>query len=78
MSGSGKILKDISYDKILFALGRTANIEKLSLENAGIVYDTHGVNIDNYNRTNKKHIFAIGDCVSGNPQFTHWVNNEGR
>lgn len=31
-----------------------------------------------YNRTNQKHIFAIGDCVAGNPQFTHWANNEGR
>jgi len=68
----------IAYDKVLVALGRRANIEKLSLENAWIESDEKGIIVDKYNRTNKKHIFAIGDCVSGNPQFTHWANNEGR
>ncbi len=70
--------KQISYDKILFALGRIPNVEDLHLENAGVQYDSKGIFVDSYNRTNKKHIFAIGDCVNGNPQFTHWVNNEWR
>ena len=78
ISSDEKNTKKISFDKILFALGRIPNVEKLNLEKAGIEFDTHGICVDSYNRTNKKHIFAIGDCVNGNPQFTHWVNNEWR
>ncbi|MDC0506040.1 FAD-dependent oxidoreductase [Candidatus Gracilibacteria bacterium] len=74
----GKKEKKIAYDKVLVALGRRANIEKLGLKNAGIDADEKGIIVDKYNRTSKKHIFSIGDCVSGNPQFTHWANNEGR
>ncbi len=72
--------KEVSlpYDKILIALGRIPNVEKLALEKAGIEYDAKWIVVDAYNRTNKKHIFAIGDCVKGNFQFTHWANNEGR
>ncbi len=33
---------------------------------------------DNYGRTNVKHIFALGDVVAGNRQFTHLANHEGR
>lgn len=74
----GEWEKNIPYDKILIALGRISNVEKLQLENAGVVYSKKGISVDGYNRTNIKHIFAIGDCVEGNPQFTHWANNEGR
>ncbi|MDD2870424.1 MAG: FAD-dependent oxidoreductase [Candidatus Gracilibacteria bacterium] len=68
----------IKYDKILVALGRGANIDKLGLENAGINFSKGGIKVDKYNRTNIKNIFAIGDCVENNPMFTHWANNEGR
>ncbi|MDA9128931.1 FAD-dependent oxidoreductase, partial [Candidatus Gracilibacteria bacterium] len=74
----GENEQKISYDKILIALGRSANIEKLNVEAGGIESDKRGIIVDKYNRTSEKHIFAIGDCVSGNPQFTHWANNEGR
>ncbi len=68
----------LPYDKILIALGRVANIQKLWLEKIGIEHNKKWIIVDSFNRTNKKHIFAIGDCVNGNPQFTHWANNEGR
>lgn len=70
--------KEIEYDKILIALGRQVNIEKLGLDDIDINYENTGIVVDKYNRTNKKHIFAIWDCVAWNPQFTHWANNEGR
>ena len=70
--------KEISYDKILIALWRSANISSLGLDKAEVRSDKRGIIVDKYNRTSQKHIFAIGDCVSGNPQFTHWANNEGR
>jgi len=67
----------VPYDKILIALGREMNIKGLDLEKAGIISDK-GISVNDYNQTNVPHIFAIGDCVEGNPQFTHLANNEGR
>ncbi|NDK09400.1 FAD-dependent oxidoreductase [Candidatus Gracilibacteria bacterium] len=78
VSGDEKTSHDIQYDKILFALGRKPNVIGIGLNQIGIKHDKKGIFVDAYNRTNIKHIFAIGDCVNGNPQFTHWVNNEGR
>ncbi len=68
----------IPYDKVLIALGRQTNTEKLDLEKAEIKYSKKWITVNKFNKTNKKHIFAIGDCVENNPQFTHWANNEGR
>jgi len=69
---------DVSYDKILIALWRIPNTEKLHLDKIWVKWDKKSIIVDKYNRTNKKHIFAIWDCVSDNPQFTHWANHEGR
>lgn len=74
----GENASEIAFDKILVALGRTPNIDVLNLDNVWVKYDKKWIFVDKYNRTNKKHIFAIGDCVAWNPQFTHWANNEGR
>lgn len=74
---SGKKAK-IKYDKVLIALWRWANIENLNLENAWIKFDNLWIIVDKYNRTNISNIFAIWDCVSWNPQFTHLANNEWR
>lgn len=73
---NGQIRK-IRYDKILIALGREPNIRGLNLEKVGILSDK-GIIADSFNRTSTKNVFAIGDCVDGNPQFTHLANNEGR
>ncbi|MBC7503483.1 FAD-dependent oxidoreductase [Candidatus Gracilibacteria bacterium] len=68
----------IPYSHILLALGRVANIEGLDLKKVGINFDTGGIITDSYGRTNYKNIFALGDVVSGNRQFTHLANHEGR
>jgi len=74
----GTQTQEIQYDKVLIALWRQPNTEKLDLEKADIVYSEKWIPVNKYNITNKKHIFAIGDCVENNPQFTHLANNEGR
>ena len=56
--------------EVLIAAGRTANYEGLQLERAGINHQTNGITVDNRCRTNKKHIYAVGD-VTGRYQFTH-------
>lgn len=69
----------LTYDKILMAVGRVVDTEGLELEKIGIKTDKNSAIItDKYGRTNIKNIFAIGDVVSGNRQFTHLANHEGR
>jgi len=58
-------------DMLLVAVGRAPNIAGLDLEQAGVIYSDKGIPVDKYLRTNMKHIYAAGDCVAGNHQFTH-------
>jgi pyruvate/2-oxoglutarate dehydrogenase complex dihydrolipoamide dehydrogenase (E3) component len=58
-------------DMLLVAVGRAPNVDGLQLERAGIKYSAKGIEVDANLRTNAKHIFAVGDCVAGNHQFTH-------
>ncbi len=67
--------KDGAADRIegshlLIAAGRTANIEGLGLEAAGVTHDRAGITVDRRLRTSNKRIFAIGD-VAGPYRFTH-------
>ena len=55
---------------LLVATGRTANVDRLNLEAAGVVYTATGVTVDKGLRSSQKHIYAIGD-VAGGLQFTH-------
>ena len=71
-------ISEIEFDKVLVALWRRANINWLNLEKAWIEHDKRWIIVDAYNRTSIGNIYAIWDCVSGNPQFTHLANNEGR
>jgi len=63
-------------DQILIATGKKQILEPLSLENAGVIYNQNGVVIDEFNRTNKKHIYAIGDC-NGQWHFSHAAMHQG-
>lgn len=60
----------LSGEKVLLATGRRANIESLKLDAAGVEYSKKGVTVNDKCRTNKRHIYAIGD-VTGRYQFTH-------
>ncbi len=62
--------RKIKASHLLVAVGRRPNISTLNLEAAGIVSTPRGVTTDRRLRSNKKHIFAIGD-VAGRHQFTH-------
>ncbi len=66
----------LTAETILVAMGRTANVEGLGLENIGVGFDTKGIQVDQRLRTNHKHIYAAGD-VNGGFQFTHAAGYEG-
>ena len=62
----------IKFDKVLLAVGRTANSKGFGLENIGLEFDKHNrIIVDDYLRTSShKNIYACGDVV-GPYQFTH-------
>ncbi|TVR34435.1 MAG: mercuric reductase [Balneolaceae bacterium] len=62
--------KSIEGDSVLLATGRRANIDTLNLDAAGVKHTKSGVTVNDKCRTNKKHIYAVGD-VTGRYQFTH-------
>ena len=69
--------QDYHGDLLLVAAGRRANVSKLNLEAAGLAFDPLGIEVDAYLRTRAKHIYAVGDCVKGNHQFTHLAGWQG-
>ncbi len=66
------------FDSVLVAVGRQPNGKAIAAENAGITVDERGfIAVDKQQRTNIKHIFAIGDVV-GNPMLAHKAVHEGK
>lgn len=61
---------DVTGSHILVAAGRAPNLSSLNLDDAGIVHDRRGVEVDARLRTTNKRVFAVGD-VAGKYQFTH-------
>jgi dihydrolipoamide dehydrogenase len=66
------------FDRVLVAVGRTANGKRIGLENAGIDVNERGViAVDKQMRTNLPHVFAIGDLVPG-PMLAHKATHEAK
>jgi dihydrolipoamide dehydrogenase len=66
------------YDRVLVAVGRRANGDRLDAEKAGVEVDERGViAVDKQMRTNVPHIFAIGDLVPG-PMLAHKATHEAK
>ena len=68
--------QSVTGEHLLTALGRTANIDGLALENVGIGASSRGIEVDGTMRTSQPHIFAAGD-MTGAYQFTHAAGYEG-
>lgn len=66
----------LEADILLSAVGVTANIENLGLEDLGIKTDRGLVVVDEYYRTNVSNIYAIGDMIPG-PALAHVASHEG-
>ena len=66
------------YDRVLVAIGRSANGGKVNAEAAGVnVTDRGFIPVDKQMRTNVPHIFAIGDLI-GQPMLAHKATHEGK
>jgi pyruvate/2-oxoglutarate dehydrogenase complex dihydrolipoamide dehydrogenase (E3) component len=61
----------VEGDAVLVAVGRAPVTDWLGLEQAGIEVNERGfIKVDEYLRTNKANIWAIGD-INGGPEFTY-------
>jgi dihydrolipoamide dehydrogenase len=66
------------FNKALVSVGRKPNTGLLNIEATGVEVNENGfINVDVYQRTSEKNIFAIGDIV-GNPMLAHKATHEGK
>ena len=76
--GGDKAPASDRFDQILVAIGRSANGQRIGAERAGVHVDERGfIAVDQQQRTNVSHIFAIGDIV-GQPMLAHKASHEGK
>ncbi len=75
--GSGIDAKEVAFDWLLVAVGRTPNTADLGLDTVGVERDKRGfIVVDAALRTGNKRIWAAGD-LTGHPQFTHLAGVHG-
>ena len=66
------------FDRVLVAVGRRPNGDRIGAEAAGVSVDARGfVPVDAEQRTNVPHIHAIGDLCGG-PMLAHKAMHEGK
>jgi dihydrolipoamide dehydrogenase len=77
-AGKAAALEPQLFDRVLVAVGRAANGDKLDAGKAGVRVGERGLlAVDAQMRTNVPHIFAIGDLI-GQPMLAHKATHEGR
>jgi dihydrolipoamide dehydrogenase len=66
------------FDRVLIAVGRTANGNAINAAAAGVEVDARGfIAVNKQMRTNMRHIFAIGDVV-GPPMLAHKASHQAK
>ena len=66
------------FERVLAAVGRVPNGHNIEAGKAGIKVDQRGfIPVDGQQRSNVRHIFAIGDIV-GQPMLAHKASHEGK
>jgi len=66
------------FDRVLVAVGRTANGNAINAAAAGVAVDKRGIiSVDKQMRTSVPHIYAIGDIV-GAPMLAHKATHEAK
>lgn len=67
----------LEAEKLLIAVGRKPNTEKIGLENTKVELDRGFIKVDQNQQTAEKGVYAIGDVVAGTPQLAHVATREG-
>ncbi len=67
-----------TFDRVLVAVGRTPNGKLIDADKAGVAVNDWGfIDVDERQKTNVDHIYAIGDIV-GQPMLAHKAVHEGK
>ena len=66
----------VMAEKVLMAVGRRANTASLNLEDAGVEFTRHGINVNDFMQTNVPHIYAVGD-INGLMMLAHAATFQG-
>lgn len=70
--------EQVTYDRVLVAVGRVPNGHLLDADKAGVNVTERGfIPVDKQMRSNVPHIFAIGDIV-GQPMLAHKATHEAK
>lgn len=78
MEGEHNSDTPLKFNQILLAVGRKPNGDQIDADKAGVKVDERGfITVDNQQRTNVDHIFAIGDVI-GQPMLAHKAIPEGK
>jgi len=67
----------IEAEKLLVAVGRKPNTDKIGLENTRAETDGGFLKVNEYQQTGEPGLYAIGDVVAGTPQLAHVATMEG-
>ncbi|MEZ5401022.1 MAG: dihydrolipoyl dehydrogenase [Bryobacteraceae bacterium] len=67
----------IEAEKLLVAVGRRPNTDRIGLENTRVETERGFVKVNEYQQTAEPNVYAIGDIVAGTPQLAHVATMEG-
>ena len=67
----------IEAEKLLVAVGRRPNTDRVGLDNTRVETDRGFVKVNGYQQTAEPGVYAIGDIVAGTPQLAHVATMEG-
>ena len=73
----GERMVTFEADEILLAVGRQPNVDELNLHAIGVTCTAQGIKVDDYLRTSRANIFALGDVIGGY-LFTHVAAYQAR
>lgn len=62
---------NMTVDALLLAKGRKPQLDNLGLELLDIAYNEQGILVDEYLRTSKSHIYALGDVIISPYKFSY-------
>jgi dihydrolipoamide dehydrogenase len=69
--------EQLEAEKLLVAVGRKPNTEKIGIENTKIELDRGFIKVNQWQQTAEPGVYAIGDVVAGTPQLAHVATREG-
>ncbi len=76
LRGADGATREVSAERVLSAIGVSANVEELGLEALGVRIEKGVIATDGLGRTSVPGIYAIGD-VAGAPMLAHKAEHEG-